>query len=54
MPLIELAVEAFRKQISSAPQLAAANVNCRLLPDDSIERVVAELTKPITGDQVRS
>src|SRR5260370_37516951 len=34
-------------------QLAAANVNCRLLPDDSVARVVAELTKLIADDQVR-
>ena len=28
---------------NAPPQLAAANVNCRLLPDDSVERVVAGL-----------
>jgi acetylornithine deacetylase/succinyl-diaminopimelate desuccinylase-like protein len=34
-------------------KLGAANVNCRLLPDDSVERVIAELTKLISEDQVR-
>ena len=34
-------------------QLAAANINCRLLPDDSAERVVAELTKLVADDQVK-
>ena len=38
---------------NALPQLAAANVNCRLLPDDSIERVVGELTKLIADDQVK-
>ena len=38
---------------NALPQLAAANVNCRLLPDDSVERVVAELTKLIGDDQVK-
>src|SRR5882724_1078273 len=38
---------------NALPQLAAANVNCRLLPDDSVERVVAELTKRIADDQVK-
>jgi acetylornithine deacetylase/succinyl-diaminopimelate desuccinylase-like protein len=38
---------------NALPQLAAANVNCRLLPDDSAERVVAELTKLIADDQVK-
>src|ERR1700693_4999219 len=38
---------------NALPQLAAANVNCRLLPDDSIERVVAGLTKVIADDQVK-
>ena len=35
---------------NALPQLAAANINCRLLPDDSDERVVAELTKLIADD----
>jgi acetylornithine deacetylase/succinyl-diaminopimelate desuccinylase-like protein len=38
---------------NALPQLAAANVNCRLLPDDSADRVVAELTKLIADDQVK-
>ncbi len=37
---------------NALPQLAAANVNCRLLPDDSVDRVVAEFTKLIADDQV--
>ena len=38
---------------NALPQLAAANVNCRLLPDDTVERVVAELTKLVGDDQVK-
>jgi len=38
---------------NALPQLAAANVNCRLLPDDSADRVVAELTKLVADDQVK-
>lgn len=38
---------------NALPQLAAANVNCRLLPDDSVERVVAELRKLIQDDEVK-
>jgi len=38
---------------NALPQLAAANINCRLLPDDSVERVVASLTKLIADDQVK-
>ena len=38
---------------NALPQLAAANINCRLLPDDSADRVVAELTKLVAGDQVK-
>ena len=38
---------------NALPQLAAANVNCRLLPDDTVERVVAELTKLVADDQVK-
>jgi acetylornithine deacetylase/succinyl-diaminopimelate desuccinylase-like protein len=38
---------------NALPQLAAANINCRLLPDDSVNRVVAELTKLIADDQVK-
>ena len=38
---------------NALPQLAAANVNCRLLPEDSVEHVVAELTKLVADDQVK-
>ena len=38
---------------NALPQLAAANVNCRLLPDDSAGRVIAELTKLVADDQVK-
>jgi acetylornithine deacetylase/succinyl-diaminopimelate desuccinylase-like protein len=38
---------------NALPQLAAANINCRLLPDDSTDRVVSELTKLIADDQVK-
>lgn len=38
---------------NALPQLAAANINCRLLPDDSVDRVVAELTKLVADDQVK-
>jgi acetylornithine deacetylase/succinyl-diaminopimelate desuccinylase-like protein len=38
---------------NALPQLAAANINCRLLPDDSVDRVVAALTKLIADDQVK-
>ena len=38
---------------NALPQLAAANVNCRLLPDDSVDRVVAEFKKLINDDEVK-
>jgi acetylornithine deacetylase/succinyl-diaminopimelate desuccinylase-like protein len=38
---------------NALPQLAAANINCRLLPDDSVDRVVAALAKRIGDDQVK-
>jgi len=38
---------------NALPQLAAANVNCRLLPDDSVDGVVAQLTKLVADDQVK-
>ncbi len=38
---------------NALPQLAAANVNCRLLPDDSVDRVVTEFTKLIADAQVK-
>jgi acetylornithine deacetylase/succinyl-diaminopimelate desuccinylase-like protein len=37
---------------NALPQLAAANINCRLLPDDSLDRVVGELKKVIADPQV--
>ena len=37
---------------NALPQLAAANVNCRILPEDSVENVLAELKKVIADDQV--
>jgi len=36
--------------INALPQLAAANVNCRVLPDDSAEYVLATLKK-VVGDE---
>lgn len=39
--------------VNALPQLAAANINCRLLPDDSVERVVAEFKKLINDDEVK-
>jgi acetylornithine deacetylase/succinyl-diaminopimelate desuccinylase-like protein len=38
---------------NALPQLVAANINCRLLPDDSVDRVVAALGKRIGDDQVK-
>lgn len=38
---------------NALPQLATANVNCRLLPDDSLDRVLAALTKLFEDDQVK-
>ena len=37
---------------NALPQLAAANVNCRVLPDDSVEDVLAALKKVVADDQV--
>lgn len=37
---------------NALPQLAAANVNCRVLPEDSVEDVLAELKKVAADDQV--
>ncbi|MGA3186087.1 MAG: M20/M25/M40 family metallo-hydrolase [Bryobacteraceae bacterium] len=39
--------------INALPQLAAATVNCRVLPEDSVEYVQSELTKIIADDQVK-
>jgi amino acid transporter len=41
------------KAANALPQLAAANVNCRLRPDDTVERLIAELNKLIADDQVK-
>jgi acetylornithine deacetylase/succinyl-diaminopimelate desuccinylase-like protein len=38
---------------NALPQLAAANVNCRVLPDDSAEYVQSTLEKLLADDQVR-
>jgi acetylornithine deacetylase/succinyl-diaminopimelate desuccinylase-like protein len=38
---------------NALPQLAAANVNCRLLPDDSVDGVVNTLRRLIADDQVK-
>ena len=37
---------------NALPQLAAANVNCRVLPEDSVEYVQGELKKLVADDQV--
>ncbi len=37
---------------NALPQLAAANVNCRILPDDTVENVLATLKKVVADDQV--
>ncbi|MCU1233205.1 MAG: peptidase [Candidatus Solibacter sp.] len=37
---------------NALPQLAAANVNCRILPDDSVENVLATLKKVVADDQI--
>ncbi len=37
---------------NALPQLAAANVNCRVFPDDSLEYLTATLKKVINDDQV--
>ena len=37
---------------NALPQLAAANVNCRVLPEDSVEQVLEELKKVVADDQV--
>ncbi len=38
--------------VNALPQLAAANVNCRVLPDDSLQYVLDTLKKVIADDQV--
>jgi acetylornithine deacetylase/succinyl-diaminopimelate desuccinylase-like protein len=37
---------------NALPQLAAANVNCRVLPEDSLEYVTSTLKKVVADDQV--
>ena len=37
---------------NALPQLAAANVNCRIQPDDSLEYVMSTLKKAMNDDQV--
>ena len=37
---------------NALPQLASANVNCRVLPEDSVEQVLEELKKVVADDQV--
>ncbi len=39
--------------INALPQLAAASVNCRVLPEDSVEYVESTLNKVIADDQVK-
>ncbi|HUJ30309.1 MAG TPA: M20/M25/M40 family metallo-hydrolase [Candidatus Acidoferrum sp.] len=38
--------------MNALPQLAAATVNCRVLPEDSVEYIQTELKKVIADDQV--
>ena len=38
---------------NALPQLAAANVNCRIFPDDTVEYVLATLKKVVADDQVQ-
>ena len=38
--------------INALPQLAAATVNCRVLPEDSPEYVLSTLQKVVADDQV--
>lgn len=37
---------------NALPQLAAANINCRIFPDDTIEHVLAGLKQVVADDQV--
>ncbi len=39
--------------MNALPQLAAANVNCRVLPQDSVDSVTAALKKVFADDQVQ-
>jgi acetylornithine deacetylase/succinyl-diaminopimelate desuccinylase-like protein len=38
--------------MNALPQLAAANVNCRVLPEDSLDYVQSTLQKVVADDQV--
>jgi acetylornithine deacetylase/succinyl-diaminopimelate desuccinylase-like protein len=38
---------------NALPQLAVANVNCRVLPEDSVENVLEQLKKVVADDQVK-
>jgi len=38
---------------NALPQLARANINCRILPEDSVENVLATLKKVVADDQVK-
>ena len=37
---------------NALPQLAAANINCRILPEDSVDYVLSTLKKVVADDQV--
>jgi acetylornithine deacetylase/succinyl-diaminopimelate desuccinylase-like protein len=37
---------------NALPQLAAANINCRIFPDDTVEHVLATLKQVVADDQV--
>ena len=37
---------------NALPQLAAANINCRIFPDDTVDYVLATLKKVVADDQV--
>jgi acetylornithine deacetylase/succinyl-diaminopimelate desuccinylase-like protein len=39
--------------VNALPQLAAANINCRVQPDESMDYVMATLKKVIADDQVK-
>jgi acetylornithine deacetylase/succinyl-diaminopimelate desuccinylase-like protein len=38
--------------LNALPQLAAANINCRILPEDSVEYVLSTLKRIVADDQV--
>ena len=39
--------------LNALPQLAAANVNCRVLPEDSVEFVITSLNRLFNDEQVK-